>query len=170
MEETFRIFHERSGATMVYVTHDQSEAMALATDVAVMSEGRLVQVAPPAEIYARPEGSVVGGLIGRGSILRLPLPEGAPRALEWPMLRQAIGSTEAQAAFVATCWCGPSMCGCTADGIALRGQGLRLRGRTLCADAGAAGRAGTEGLWRHGHSCWTESDLRDCQQLAALRA
>ncbi|KOF13947.1 ABC transporter ATP-binding protein [Ensifer adhaerens] len=90
MEETFRIFHERSGATMVYVTHDQSEAMALATDVAVMSEGRLVQLAPPAEIYARPEGTVVGGLIGRGSILRLALPEGAPRALEWPMLRAAL--------------------------------------------------------------------------------
>ncbi|OCP17759.1 MULTISPECIES: ABC transporter ATP-binding protein [unclassified Ensifer] len=94
MEETFRIFHERSGATMVYVTHDQSEAMALATDVAVMSEGRLVQLAPPAEIYARPEGTVVGGLIGRGSILRLAVAEHAPRALAWPMLREAIGSAD----------------------------------------------------------------------------
>ncbi len=92
MEETFRIFHERSGATMVYVTHDQSEAMALATDVAVMSEGRLVQMAAPSEIYARPEGTVVGGLIGRGSILKVPLAEHAPRALAWPQLREAIGS------------------------------------------------------------------------------
>ncbi|MBV7517257.1 ABC transporter ATP-binding protein [Ensifer sp. ENS12] len=91
MEETFRIFHERSGATMIYVTHDQAEAMALATDVAVMSEGRLMQMASPAEIYARPEGAVVGGLIGRGSVLRLPLSEGAPRALEWPALRTALG-------------------------------------------------------------------------------
>ncbi|WDZ78843.1 ABC transporter ATP-binding protein [Ensifer adhaerens] len=90
MEETFRIFHERSGATMIYVTHDQAEAMALATDVAVMSEGRLMQMAPPAEIYARPEGAVVGGLIGRGSVLRLGLPEGAPRALEWSTLRAAL--------------------------------------------------------------------------------
>lgn len=95
MEETFRIFHERSGATMVYVTHDQSEAMALATDVAVMSEGRLVQMAAPADIYARPEGTVVGGLIGRGSILKLPLAEQAPRALGWPQLRGAIGSAPA---------------------------------------------------------------------------
>jgi ABC-type sugar transport system ATPase subunit len=90
MEETFRIFHERSGATMIYVTHDQAEAMALATDVAVMSEGRLVQMAPPAEIYARPEGAVVGGLIGRGAVLRLALPEGAPRTLEWTVLRSAL--------------------------------------------------------------------------------
>jgi iron(III) transport system ATP-binding protein len=83
MEETFREFHLRSRATMIYVTHDQSEAMALATDVAVMSEGKLLQVAPPAEIYARPEGRVVGGLIGRGAILSLPSPPGDIRRLGW---------------------------------------------------------------------------------------
>ncbi len=85
MEETFREFHQRSGATMIYVTHDQSEAMALATDVAVMSEGRLLQVAPPAEIYARPEGRMVGGLIGRGAIVTLPVMSGE-RQLEWDEL------------------------------------------------------------------------------------
>ncbi|ANM11236.1 MULTISPECIES: ABC transporter ATP-binding protein [unclassified Rhizobium] len=89
MEETFREFHQRSGATMIYVTHDQSEAMALATDVAVMSEGRLLQVAPPAEIYARPEGRIVGGLIGRGAILRLPV-MGGERHLEWDELQDAL--------------------------------------------------------------------------------
>ncbi|SMC56564.1 ABC transporter ATP-binding protein [Rhizobium sp. RU36D] len=72
MEEAFRDFHIRSGATIVYVTHDQAEAMALATDVGVMAEGRLLQVAPPDEIYARPEGRQVGALIGQGSILSLP--------------------------------------------------------------------------------------------------
>lgn len=89
MEETFREFHQRSGATMIYVTHDQSEAMALATDVAVMSEGRLLQVAPPAEIYARPEGRIVGGLIGRGAILTLPV-MGGERHLEWEELQDAL--------------------------------------------------------------------------------
>lgn len=97
MEETFRAFHERSGATMVYVTHDQAEAMALATDVAVMSEGRLLQVAAPAHIYARPEGRVVGGLIGRGSILRLSLPENGERRLDWPVLREALGPRDVAA-------------------------------------------------------------------------
>ncbi|MBY2922805.1 ABC transporter ATP-binding protein [Rhizobium leguminosarum] len=86
MEETFREFHQRSGATMIYVTHDQSEAMALATDVAVMSEGRLLQVAAPAEIYARPEGRIVGGLIGRGAIVTLPRAAGDNRALDWQAL------------------------------------------------------------------------------------
>ncbi len=87
MEETFREFHQRSGATMVYVTHDQSEAMALATDVAVMSEGRLLQVAPPAEIYARPEGTMVGGLVGQGAILSLPFADGGLRRIDWPSFR-----------------------------------------------------------------------------------
>lgn len=90
MEETFREFHARSGATMIYVTHDQSEAMALATDVAVMSEGRLLQVAPPEEIYARPEGRVVGGLVGQGSILSVRFNPESSRRLEWLHLREAI--------------------------------------------------------------------------------
>lgn len=83
MEETFREFHARSGATMIYVTHDQAEAMALATDVAVMSEGKLLQVASPAEIYARPEGRLVGGLIGQGVVLSLPQRGAARRDLGW---------------------------------------------------------------------------------------
>lgn len=92
MEETFREFHSRSGATMIYVTHDQAEAMALATDVAVMAEGHLLQVAAPHEIYARPEGRLVGGLIGQGAILQLPWPESAPRALDWPAMQAAFAA------------------------------------------------------------------------------
>ncbi|QPB21768.1 ABC transporter ATP-binding protein [Rhizobium sp. 007] len=90
MEESFREFHLRSGATMIYVTHDQSEAMALATDVAVMSEGHLLQVAPPAEIYARPEGRMVGGLIGRGAILTTRSPGGDKRNFDWNALQAII--------------------------------------------------------------------------------
>lgn len=98
MEETFREFHARSGATMIYVTHDQSEAMALATDVAVMADGRLQQVAPPAELYARPEGRLVGGLVGQGAILSLPLAENLPRALDWTMLSPSFRENAARGA------------------------------------------------------------------------
>jgi iron(III) transport system ATP-binding protein len=97
MEETFREFHQRSGATMIYVTHDQSEAMALATDVAVMSEGRLLQVASPAEIYARPEGRMVGGLIGRGAIVTLPSRGGDSRKLDWQALEGMLSKEAAYA-------------------------------------------------------------------------
>lgn len=56
--------HRRLGATMIYVTHDQEEAMTLGTRVAVLREGKLEQVAPPMEIYARPATAFVGSFVG----------------------------------------------------------------------------------------------------------
>ncbi len=56
--------HQRLGATMVYVTHDQVEAMTLGTRVAVMHEGVLQQVAPPMELYRQPANLFVAGFIG----------------------------------------------------------------------------------------------------------
>src|SRR5918995_1246032 len=47
--------HRRLAATMVYVTHDQEEALTLGTRVAVMNEGRVEQVGPPLEVYRRPQ-------------------------------------------------------------------------------------------------------------------
>ena len=48
------LLHRRLGATMVYVTHDQEEAMTLGTRIAVMHDGRIEQVGAPLEIYERP--------------------------------------------------------------------------------------------------------------------
>ena len=62
----------RLRATMVYVTHDQEEAMTLGTRVAVLREGRLVQVAPPLEIYARPADTFVASFIGSPRINIVP--------------------------------------------------------------------------------------------------
>jgi iron(III) transport system ATP-binding protein len=69
MEETFRAFHKRTGATMVYVTHDQSEAMSLADKIAVLNKGELVQWGTPQELYARPRNTWLANFIGRGSVL-----------------------------------------------------------------------------------------------------
>lgn len=52
------------GMTAVYVTHDQAEAMALATRIAVMEQGRIVQYAPPMEIYRRPATTFVADFVG----------------------------------------------------------------------------------------------------------
>src|SRR5260370_22119723 len=54
----------RLGLTFVIVTHDQSEAMTVADRIAVMDRGRLIQVAPPAEIYERPNSRWVADFIG----------------------------------------------------------------------------------------------------------
>ncbi len=56
--------HKRLGATMVYVTHDQEEAMTLGHRVAVLKDGLLHQVAPPMELYRRPVNRFVAGFIG----------------------------------------------------------------------------------------------------------
>jgi putrescine transport system ATP-binding protein len=54
----------RLGLTFIIVTHDQSEAMTVADRIAVMDRGRLIQVAPPAEIYERPNSRWVADFIG----------------------------------------------------------------------------------------------------------
>jgi multiple sugar transport system ATP-binding protein len=56
--------HQRLGTTIVYVTHDQIEAMTLATRIAIMKDGLVQQYATPAEIYERPANMYVGGFIG----------------------------------------------------------------------------------------------------------
>jgi iron(III) transport system ATP-binding protein len=65
----FRTFHGRTGATMVYVTHDQAEAMALADRIAVMQDGVMQQVATPEELYRRPRTPMVAEFIGRGMVV-----------------------------------------------------------------------------------------------------
>lgn len=74
MEQTFRDFHRRTGATFVYVTHDQAEAMALASHIAVMHKGGLMQWGAPQDLYLRPQNAWVASFIGKGSILSLAAP------------------------------------------------------------------------------------------------
>jgi ABC-type sugar transport system ATPase subunit len=55
---------QRTGTTMIYVTHDQVEAMTLGHRVAVLDQGHVQQVAPPRELYDRPANVFVAGFIG----------------------------------------------------------------------------------------------------------
>ena len=60
--------HQRIGRTMVYVTHDQLEAMTMSQRIAVIRGGKLQQFAPPADIYERPQNEFVAGFIGTPSM------------------------------------------------------------------------------------------------------
>jgi ABC-type sugar transport system ATPase subunit len=61
------------GMTAIYVTHDQAEAMALATRIAVMDRGRIVQYAPPIEIYRRPATTFVANFVGNPPMNLVPV-------------------------------------------------------------------------------------------------
>jgi len=64
--------HQRIGLTMVYVTHDQTEAMTFADQVVVMHEGAVVQAGTPVELFERPHHTFVGHFIGSPGMNVLP--------------------------------------------------------------------------------------------------
>ena len=64
MRAEIAALHERLGNTMVYVTHDQIEAMTLADRIVVLRDGRIEQVGTPKELYARPANVFVAQFIG----------------------------------------------------------------------------------------------------------
>jgi ABC-type Fe3+/spermidine/putrescine transport system ATPase subunit len=68
--------HRDVGTTFVYVTHDQEEAMSMATTIAVMNEGRVEQTGAPSEIYHRPTSRFVADFIGESNFIAAP-PGGA---------------------------------------------------------------------------------------------
>ena len=97
MRTEIKKLHQRLGATIIYVTHDQVEAMTLADRIAVLSAGRLMQYDTPEAIYNRPAALFVAGFTGAPPMnlvdatllpggqlqvgdARLPLPEGLARA------------------------------------------------------------------------------------------
>ena len=68
MRTEIKKLHQRVAKTTIYVTHDQVEAMTLATRVAVMRGGRIQQIGTPGEVYARPVNMFVAGFLGSPGI------------------------------------------------------------------------------------------------------
>src|SRR5215218_2755907 len=64
--------HRRLGATMIFVTHDQVEAMTLADRIVVLRAGRIEQVGTPLEVYNHPANLFVAGFIGSPRMNLLP--------------------------------------------------------------------------------------------------
>jgi multiple sugar transport system ATP-binding protein len=100
--------HERLGATFVYVTHDQAEAMTLADRIAVLRDGALEQLGTPREVYGRPATAFVAGFVGTPQINLVP-PEalGLPAAPALAALRPedlAVSRVAAPGALAARVW------------------------------------------------------------------
>ncbi len=88
MRAEIRALQRRLGATMVYVTHDQVEAMTMADRIVVLRDGAVEQVGGPSELYARPATRFVAGFIGAPAMNLLPLApaEGGLRVADGPVL------------------------------------------------------------------------------------
>ena len=70
LRDELRRILKQTGMTGLYVTHDQSEAVVLGDRIGVMREGKLLQMAPPDEIYNRPANSFVANFTGASNVLR----------------------------------------------------------------------------------------------------
>ena len=69
MRSVIKKLQRRLGITTIYVTHDQEEALAISDRIAVMKDGRIMQIGTPKEIYAKPENPFVAGFIGVSNFL-----------------------------------------------------------------------------------------------------
>jgi putative spermidine/putrescine transport system ATP-binding protein len=69
MQFEIRALHQRLGVTMLYVTHDQAEALTLSDRIAVFDQGRIAQLAAPRALYESPANAFVAGFIGENNLL-----------------------------------------------------------------------------------------------------
>ena len=95
MQTELRQLQQRLGATVIYVTHDQEEALTMSDRVAVMNGGRLVQLGPPRDLYDRPADAFVADFIGEMNLL-----PGAVEAVQDGIctVRTAAGAVQATSA------------------------------------------------------------------------
>ena len=70
MQYEIKHIHENLGVSIVYVTHDQSEALTMSNRIAVFNDGRIQQLAPPDDLYERPENAFVAKFIGENNRLQ----------------------------------------------------------------------------------------------------
>ncbi|XBS67946.1 ABC transporter ATP-binding protein [Acerihabitans sp. KWT182] len=70
MQMEIKRIHRESGATIIFVTHDQEEALALSDRICLMNEGRIAQVDTPQTIYDRPNSAFVAEFIGLSNIVK----------------------------------------------------------------------------------------------------
>jgi putative spermidine/putrescine transport system ATP-binding protein len=69
MQRELKAIQAEVGITFVFVTHDQHEALTMSDRIAVFNEGRIVQVAPPAELYEHPATAFVAGFVGTSNLI-----------------------------------------------------------------------------------------------------
>jgi putative spermidine/putrescine transport system ATP-binding protein len=121
MREELRKLQRRLGTTFVYVTHDQTEAMAMSDRIVVLSGGRIAQIGTPREIYDAPATKFVADFIGASNLLKVVASGPAPNGVT---ARTASGATF-------TCARGDADKG---QWISIRPESIKLAGTTGLGD------------------------------------
>jgi iron(III) transport system ATP-binding protein len=85
MLDVFARLHEKTGATIVFVTHDQSEALALADRVIVLDRGVVQQSGRPEQLYNEPANAMVAGFVGRGMLVSALVSDGRVTLADRPV-------------------------------------------------------------------------------------
>jgi ABC-type spermidine/putrescine transport systems, ATPase components len=89
MRREIQSVHRQTGSAIVYVTHDQGEALSMADRIVVMKEGRIEQIGTPQDIYLRPETEFVAQFVSKANLVRgqwdndLFIPEGSGSSVQW---------------------------------------------------------------------------------------
>lgn len=89
LRSEIKTLHKEVGKTMIYVTHDQDEALAMSDRVAVMHEGRIRQVSAPQELYRRPGDLFVASFVGEVNLIPVKLESGIAYSSEGTKLAAA---------------------------------------------------------------------------------
>ncbi len=94
MRSEIAALHRSLGATMIYVTHDQVEAMTMADTIVVLREGVVEQIGSPIELYVRPRNRFVACFLGapQMNLLAATSPPPGRTVSSWPSIRDARGS------------------------------------------------------------------------------
>jgi spermidine/putrescine transport system ATP-binding protein len=96
MQDELKAIQKRVGTAFVHVTHDQEEAMALADDVVVMSDGRIEDHGPPEDVYRRPRSRFTAAFMGESTIFRGKVVEKSDRLLVMTPLGKLTAHGEAE--------------------------------------------------------------------------
>ena len=101
MQIELRELHKRIGATIIYVTHDQREALTMSDRVAILKDGRLVQIDKPERLHDHPADSFVASFIGEASLLPVRRVDSCSVALGPAILRSARAMPDGDALMLA---------------------------------------------------------------------
>ncbi|WP_067180395.1 ABC transporter ATP-binding protein [Microtetraspora niveoalba] len=164
MRAELKRIHEESGATIVFVTHDQLEALTMATDIAVMRSGELQQLAAPMAMYDRPANRFVAEFVGSPPMAIVDVgPE--PGGLAGSLLRHVAARADCAPAAVGVrpeaLRFGPPPAGAwheeaTVEAVLPAGSSWTVRLRVLDTDLYAVSYTPVEAAPGDTITCWTE--------------